>query len=80
MLKVFAPTIFLSGFAGVLRGYFQAHGSMVQTSFSQIAEQILNAVISICAARALIDTRRPANQTDVNQRAVKNPVRIAIFL
>lgn len=55
VLKVFSPTIFLSGFAGVLRGYFQAHGSMVQTSFSQIAEQILNAVISICAARALID-------------------------
>ena len=55
VLKVFAPTIFLSGFVGVLRGYFQAHGSMVQTSFSQIAEQILNAVISILAAHLLID-------------------------
>lgn len=54
VLKVFSPTIFLSGFAGVLRGYFQAHGSMVQTSFSQIAEQILNAAVSIAAARALI--------------------------
>ena len=55
VLRVFAPTIFLSGFAGVLRGYFQAHGSMIQTSFSQIAEQILNAVISILAAHMLID-------------------------
>ncbi|MCI9428139.1 MAG: polysaccharide biosynthesis protein [Eubacterium sp.] len=54
VLKVFSPTIFLSGFAGVLRGYFQAHGSMVQTSFSQIVEQILNAVISIYAAHLLI--------------------------
>ncbi|NBI87903.1 polysaccharide biosynthesis protein [Lachnospiraceae bacterium] len=54
VLRVFAPTIFLSGFAGVLRGYFQAHGSMLQTSVSQIVEQILNAVISIFAAHMLI--------------------------
>lgn len=54
VLRVFSPTIFISGFVGVLRGYFQAHGSMVQTSFSQIVEQILNAVISILAADLLI--------------------------
>ncbi len=54
VLKVFAPTIFISGFVGVLRGYFQAHGSMIQTSYSQIAEQILNAVISVLAAHWLI--------------------------
>lgn len=54
VLRVFAPTIFLSGFAGVLRGYFQAHGSMVQTSFSQIAEQILNAAVSLFAAHMLV--------------------------
>lgn len=54
VLRVFSPTIFLSGFAGVLRGYFQAHGTMVQTSFSQIVEQILNAVVSIFAAHLLI--------------------------
>ena len=54
VLRVFAPTIFVSGFVGVLRGYFQAHGSMMQTSFSQIVEQILNAVVSILAAYALI--------------------------
>lgn len=50
VLRIFAPTIFFSGLLGVLRGYFQAHGTMVQTSFSQIIEQILNAVVSISAA------------------------------
>lgn len=69
VLRVFAPTIFLSGFVGVLRGYFQAHGSMVQTSFSQIVEQILNAVISILAARALIEKAVSAGATE-SQRAV----------
>lgn len=67
VLKVFAPTIFLSGFVGVLRGYFQAHGSMVQTSFSQIAEQILNAVISILAAHLLIDM---VSSADTTKRAI----------
>jgi stage V sporulation protein B len=50
VLRVFAPTIFFSGLLGVLRGYFQAHRSMVQTSFSQIIEQIINASVSILAA------------------------------
>ena len=50
VLKVFVPTIFLSGFLGVLRGYFQARKNMVPTSISQILEQIANAVISIVAA------------------------------
>ncbi|MBQ6887587.1 MAG: polysaccharide biosynthesis protein [Lachnospiraceae bacterium] len=50
VLRIFAPTIFLSGLLGVLRGYFQAHKTMIQTSVSQIVEQILNAVVSIGAA------------------------------
>lgn len=50
VLKVFVPTIFLSGLLGVLRGYFQARKNMVPTSISQILEQIANAVISILAA------------------------------
>ena len=54
VLRVFAPTIFLYGLLGVLRGYFQAHKSMVQTSVSQILEQIANAMISIVAAMVLI--------------------------
>ncbi len=54
VLRVFAPTVFLYGILGVLRGYFQAHRTMVQTSVSQILEQLLNAVISIGAAYLMI--------------------------
>ena len=50
VLKAFAPTVLIYGFLGVLRGYFQAHKSMVQTSVSQIFEQILNAAVSVGAA------------------------------
>ena len=50
VLRIFAPTIFLSGILGVLRGYFQAHGTMMPTSVSQILEQIFNAAVSIGAA------------------------------
>ena len=53
VLRIFSPTIFVSGLLGVLRGYFQAHKTMVQTSISQILEQILNAIISIMAAYLL---------------------------
>ena len=54
VLRTFAPTIFLYGILGVLRGYFQAHKSMAQTSVSQILEQIANAVVSVGAAYLLI--------------------------
>lgn len=50
VLQIFAPTIFLSGFLGTLRGYFQAHRTMKYTSYSQIIEQIINAAVSIGAA------------------------------
>lgn len=53
-LRVLSPTIFFSGFLGVLRGFFQAHGSMVHTSISQVLEQIVNAAGSILAAKLLI--------------------------
>lgn len=53
-LRVLAPTIFFSGLLGVLRGYFQAHGSMLHTSLSQILEQIVNAAVSILAGYLLI--------------------------
>ena len=62
-LRVFAPTIFFSGFLGVFRGYFQAHGSMMHTSLSQILEQILNAVVSILAAWLLMKTVAGEGQT-----------------
>lgn len=54
VLRAFAPTIFIYGILGVLRGYFQAHKSMVQTSLSQILEQIANAFVSVFAAYLLI--------------------------
>ncbi len=62
-LRVLAPTIFFSGFLGVFRGYFQAHGSMMHTSLSQILEQILNAVVSILAAWLLMKTVAESSQT-----------------
>lgn len=63
VLRVFAPTIFLSGILGVFRGYFQAHRSMTQTSLSQILEQILNAVVSILAALLFMNLVANADTT-----------------
>ncbi len=60
VLRVFAPTIFFYGLLGVLRGYFQAHRTMMQTSVSQILEQILNAAVSLGAAYALMQTAAAA--------------------
>mgnify|MGYP000744965258 CR=1 FL=1 len=37
-----------------MRGYFQAHSTMMPTSISQILEQIANAIVSILAAWLLI--------------------------
>ncbi len=54
-LKVLAPTIFFSGILGVLRGYFQAHKTMVQTSVSQILEQLVNAGVSIGMAYVMVN-------------------------
>ena len=53
-LRILAPTIFISGFASVYRGYFQAYGNMVPTSISQIIEQVINAIVSIVAALTFI--------------------------
>lgn len=53
-LRILASTIFISGFASVYRGYFQAYGNMVPTSISQIIEQVINAIVSIVAALTFI--------------------------
>lgn len=53
-LQILAPTIFISGIVGVLRGYFQAYHNMMPTSISQILEQIFNAAASILAAWLLV--------------------------
>lgn len=49
-LRVLAPAIFLFALTGVLRGFFQGHGTMVPTAISQIIEQIVNAVVSVACA------------------------------
>ena len=54
VLRTFAPTVFIYGILGVLRGYFQAHKNMVPTSVSQILEQIANALVRVGAAYFLI--------------------------
>ncbi len=64
-LRVLAPTIFFSGILGVLRGYFQAHKSMVQTSLSQIVEQILNAAFSILMAYLLIRASAGGDESEM---------------
>lgn len=63
VLQVFAPTVFLFGILGSMRGYFQARGSMVPTSVSQILEQLANAVVSIAAAWLLMQTAVGADST-----------------
>lgn len=62
-LRVLSPTIFFSGFLGVFRGFFQAHGSMMHTSISQILEQIINAAVSILAAKLLIGMAAEGDDT-----------------
>ena len=54
VLRVFAPIIFIFGPLGVLRGYFQAHRTMIPTSASQLIEQILNAIVSVGVAFILV--------------------------
>lgn len=54
-LKMLAPTIFFCAILGVLRGYFQAHNTMVPTSISQIIEQLINAIVSVGAAWLFIE-------------------------
>lgn len=83
VLKTFAPTIFIYGILGVLRGYFQAHKSMAQTSVSQILEQIANAVVSIGAAYLLIQSfmgtmELPAGQAGQVKRATYGAVGSAL--
>lgn len=62
-LRVLSPTIFFSGFLGVFRGFFQAHGSMLQTSISQVLEQLVNAGGSILAAKILIGLAKGGGAT-----------------
>lgn len=46
-LRTLSPTVFVFSIMGVLRGLFQGQGTMIPTSFSQIIEQVINAVVSV---------------------------------
>lgn len=52
-LKVLAPTLFIVAILGVFRGFFQGLNTMMPSAFSQICEQILNAIVSVVAAYML---------------------------
>lgn len=52
-IKALAPTVFVMGVLGVMRGFFQGHGTMVPTAVSQIIEQLLHVAISLLAGYAL---------------------------
>ena len=75
VLRFFAPTIFFFGFLGVLRGYFQAHRTMVPTSISQLVEQMLNAIVSITAASILTNM---VGEGDMSKRAAYGAIGSAI--
>ncbi|MCR5672366.1 MAG: polysaccharide biosynthesis protein [Lachnospiraceae bacterium] len=54
-LRMLAPTLLIVALMGVIRGYFQGLGTMVPTAFSQLLEQIVNAVVSIAAGLYLYE-------------------------
>ena len=53
-----SPAVFIMAVLGVLRGYFQGHGTMVPTAVSQIIEQITNAALSIICGFIFFDIGR----------------------
>ena len=61
-LIVLAPTVFVVALAGTTRGFFQSRNTMMPTAVSQLAEQIINAIVSIVAAVILV--RFAANEFD----------------
>lgn len=83
VLRLFAPTIMLYGILGVLRGYFQAHRSMMQTSCSQIIEQFINAIVSVGAAVVMINftmgtLARPDDASSQTKRAISGAMGSAL--
>lgn len=53
-IKVLAPTVLIVAVLGVVRGFFQGHGTMIPTAVSQLLEQIVNAFASVIAAYFLM--------------------------
>lgn len=61
-LKILAPTLFVVAILGVFRGFFQGLNTMMPSAFSQVAEQILNAIVSIVAAYMLFSYGKNVGQ------------------
>lgn len=55
-IKVLAPALIIVAILGVIRGFFQGLGTMLPSAFSQIIEQIVNAIVSVWAAYVLFNT------------------------
>lgn len=49
-LRVLAPTLLITAFLGVLRGFFQGMENMYPSAVSQVLEQLVNAFVSVLAA------------------------------
>lgn len=58
--RILAPTLVIMSVLGVLRGYFQGLGTMIPTALSNILEQIINAIVSVSAAKYLYDFAKTA--------------------
>lgn len=57
-LRVLSPCILIVAILGVLRGFFQGYGTMIPTAISQVAEQLINAIVSVVGAYLLMQTGR----------------------
>ncbi|MCR5835427.1 MAG: polysaccharide biosynthesis protein, partial [Lachnospiraceae bacterium] len=68
-LRVLAPTSLIVSIMGCFRGYYQGKGNMVPTSVSQIAEQIVNAIVSIVAAISFVKIFTFTDDTDALKSA-----------
>jgi stage V sporulation protein B len=53
-LRALSPTIFVFSVMGVLRGLFQGQGTMIPTSFSQVIEQVINAIVSVALPAVIV--------------------------
>ena len=68
-LRALAPTILVMAVIGVLRGFFQGMNTMIPTAFSQLLEQIVNAVVSVTAAYFLYDIGFKMASAEASQHA-----------
>ena len=60
-LRVLAPTVLIVAALGVFRGFFQGHGTMIPTAVSQLAEQVVNAIVSVLAGYLLVKAYKGAS-------------------